>query len=122
MCAQAKRWGWTQGPWPQKSVEVLLHMLTPAESNAELKGLDVSSLATEHIQVNKTPKIRGRIYRAPGRISPHRGAPCHMQMILPEKEQMVPKPQEEFAQKRKVSPQKTKQNKSLKKQILMAHK
>ena len=26
-CAQAKQWGWTQGWWPKKSAEFLLHML-----------------------------------------------------------------------------------------------
>ncbi|NXY38981.1 RL17 protein, partial [Pomatorhinus ruficollis] len=34
---QAKQWGWTQGRWPKKSAEFLLHMLKNAESNAELK-------------------------------------------------------------------------------------
>ena len=47
-CAQAKQWGWTQGRWPKKSAEFLLHMLKNAESNAELKGLDVDSLVIEH--------------------------------------------------------------------------
>uniref|UniRef100_A0A8P0SXW3 Large ribosomal subunit protein uL22 n=1 Tax=Canis lupus familiaris TaxID=9615 RepID=A0A8P0SXW3_CANLF len=56
-CAQAKQWGWTQSQWPKKSAEFLLHMLKNAESNAELKGLDVDSLLTEHIQVNKAPKV-----------------------------------------------------------------
>ncbi|KAH0508498.1 60S ribosomal protein L17 [Microtus ochrogaster] len=51
-CAQAKQWGWTQGRWPKKSAEFLLHMLKNAESNAELKGLDVDSLVIEHIQDN----------------------------------------------------------------------
>ena len=55
-CAQAKQWGWTQGRWPKKSAEFLLHMLKNAESNAELKGLDVDSLVIEHIQVTKAPK------------------------------------------------------------------
>uniref|UniRef100_A0A8B9S2V5 Large ribosomal subunit protein uL22 n=1 Tax=Apteryx owenii TaxID=8824 RepID=A0A8B9S2V5_APTOW len=63
-CAQAKQWGWTQGRWPKKSAEFLLHMLKNAESNAELKGLDVDSLVIEHIQVNKAPKMRRRTYRA----------------------------------------------------------
>ncbi|KAF3826375.1 hypothetical protein GH733_008900 [Mirounga leonina] len=49
-CAQAKQWDWTQGRWPKKSAEFLLHMLKNAESNAELKGLDVDSLVIEHIQ------------------------------------------------------------------------
>ena len=70
-CAQAKQWGWTQGQWPRKSAEFLLHMLKNAESNAELKGLDVDSLVIEHIQVNKAPKMRRRTYRAHGRINPY---------------------------------------------------
>ena len=64
------RWGWTQGRWPRKSAESLLHMLTNAESHAELKGLDVDSLVNEPIQVNKAPAIRLRTYRAHGRINP----------------------------------------------------
>ncbi|KAI4542921.1 hypothetical protein MG293_007047 [Ovis ammon polii] len=84
------------------------------ESNAELKGLDVDSLVIEHIQVNKTPKMRRRTYRAHGRINPYMSAPCHIEMTLTEKEQIVPKPEEEVAQKKKIS------QKKLKKQKLMA--
>ncbi|KYO28892.1 60S ribosomal protein L17 [Alligator mississippiensis] len=113
-CAQAKQWGWTQGRWPKKSAEFLLHMLKNAESNAELKGLDVDSLVIEHIQVNKAPKMRRRTYRAHGRINPYMSSPCHIEMILTEKEQIVPKPEEEVAQKKKIS------QKKLKKQKLMA--
>uniref|UniRef100_A0A8C5K3C3 Large ribosomal subunit protein uL22 n=1 Tax=Jaculus jaculus TaxID=51337 RepID=A0A8C5K3C3_JACJA len=87
-CAQAKQWGWTQGRWPKKSAECLLHMLKNAESNAELK--------------------------AHGRINPYMSSPCHIEMILTEKEQIVPKPEEEVAQKKKIS------QKKLKKQKLMA--
>ncbi|KAK7798152.1 hypothetical protein U0070_012322 [Myodes glareolus] len=65
------------------------------ESNAELKGLEVDSLAIEHIQVNKGPKMRRRTYRAHGRINPYMSSPCHIEMILTEKEQIVPKPEEE---------------------------
>lgn len=57
MCAQAKRWGCTQGQWPKRSAEFLLRLLENVESNAELKGLEVASLVTEHIQVNKAPKM-----------------------------------------------------------------
>ncbi|KAB1279111.1 60S ribosomal protein L17 [Camelus dromedarius] len=85
-----------------------------AESNAELKGLDVDSLLIEHIQVNKAPKMRRRTYRAHGRINPYVSSPCHNEMILTEKEQIVPKPEEEVAQKKKIS------QKKLKKQKLMA--
>uniref|UniRef100_A0AAY4EGM6 Large ribosomal subunit protein uL22 n=1 Tax=Denticeps clupeoides TaxID=299321 RepID=A0AAY4EGM6_9TELE len=50
-CAQAKQFDWTQGRWPKKSAEFLLHMLKNAESNAELKvgashGLRVRSERT----------------------------------------------------------------------------
>uniref|UniRef100_A0A2K6G9D0 Large ribosomal subunit protein uL22 n=1 Tax=Propithecus coquereli TaxID=379532 RepID=A0A2K6G9D0_PROCO len=113
-CAQAKQWGWTQGRWPKKSAEFLLHMLKNAESNAELKGLDVDSLVIEHIQVNKAPKMRRQTYRAHGQINPYRSSPCHIEMILTEKEQIFPKPEEEVAQKKKIS------QKKLKKQKLMA--
>ncbi|CAB1318314.1 unnamed protein product [Coregonus sp. 'balchen'] len=113
-CAQAKQFDWTQGRWPKKSAEFLLHMLKNAESNAELKGLDVDSLVIEHIQVNKAPKMRRRTYRAHGRINPYMSSPCHIEMILTEKEQIVPKPEEEVATKKKVS------QKKLKKQKLMA--
>ena len=100
---QAKQWGWTQGRWPKKSAEFLLHMLKNAESNAELKGLDVDSLVIKHIQVNKAPKMRRRTYRAHGRINPYMSSPCHIEMILTEKEQILPKPEEEVAQKKKVN-------------------
>ncbi|ELW62294.1 60S ribosomal protein L17 [Tupaia chinensis] len=96
-CAQAKQWGWTQGRWPKRSAEFLLHRLKNAESNAELKGLDVDSLVIEHIQVNKAPKMRHCTYRAHERINPCMSSPCHIEMILTEKEQIVPKPEEEVA-------------------------
>ncbi|XP_045153548.1 60S ribosomal protein L17-like [Echinops telfairi] len=105
-CAQAKQWGWTQGRWPKKSAEFLLHMLKNAESHAELKGLDMDSLVIEHIQVNKAPKMCFQTHRAHGRINPHMSSPCHIEMILTEKEQIVPKPEEEVAQKKKISQKK----------------
>ena len=83
------------------------------QSNAELKDLDVDSLVIEHIQVNKDPKMQCRIYRAHGQINPYISSPCHIEMILTEKEQIVPKPEEEVAQKKKIS------QKKLKKQKLM---
>uniref|UniRef100_A0A8C9LUA0 Large ribosomal subunit protein uL22 n=1 Tax=Piliocolobus tephrosceles TaxID=591936 RepID=A0A8C9LUA0_9PRIM len=107
---KAKQWGWTQSRWPKKSAEFLLYMLKNAESNAELKDLDVDSLVIEHIQVNKAPKT----YRGHGRINPYLSSPCHIEMILTEKEQIFPKPEEEVAQKKKIS------QKKLKKQKLMA--
>ena len=72
------------------------------QSNAEFKGLEVNSLVVEYIQVNKARKMPCRIYRAHGRIDPYVGYPCPMEMTLTEKKQIVPKPEEETAQKKKV--------------------
>ena len=82
------------------------------QSNAKLKGLDVDSVVTEHIQVNKAPKMRQhRAYRAHGRTSPYMSSPCHVEMNLTGKEQIVPKPEEEVAQKKKISQKKLKKQK-----------
>jgi large subunit ribosomal protein L17e len=86
-------------------------MFKTAESNAELKGLDIDSLVIEHIQVNKAPKMRRRTYRAHGRINPHMSSLYHSEMILTEKEQIIPEPEEEAAQKKKISQEKLKTQK-----------
>ena len=94
--------------WPKKSAEFLLHMLKNAESNAELKGLDVDSLLIEHIQVNKALKMWHRTYRAHSQINPYMSSPGHTEMILTEKEQPGPKQGEEVAQNKKISQKKLK--------------
>uniref|UniRef100_A0A452GKF5 Large ribosomal subunit protein uL22 n=1 Tax=Gopherus agassizii TaxID=38772 RepID=A0A452GKF5_9SAUR len=80
-CSPAKQSGWTQGRWPKNSAEFLLHRLKNTESNA--------------------PQMHRRTYRAHGRINPYVSSPCHIEMILTEKEQIIPKPEEEVAQKKK---------------------
>lgn len=40
-----------------------------AESNAEVKGLDIDHLVIEHILVQRAAKMRRRTYRAHGRIN-----------------------------------------------------
>merc|ERR1712179_895351 len=85
--AQAKVHGTSQGRWPKKSAEFLLHLLKNAESNAEYKGLDSEHLVVDHIQVNRAPKMRRRTYRAHGRINPYMSSPCHIEIVLKEKEQ-----------------------------------
>ena len=69
--AQVKDAGGTDGVgrWPQKSCKFLLDLLTNAESNAEVKGLDPDFLKITHIQVNRSQKQRRRMYRAHGRIN-----------------------------------------------------
>merc|ERR1711916_94376 len=77
------------GRWPTKSCKYLLDLLNNAESNAELKGLDVNALAITHIQVNRAPKMRRRTYRAHGRIGAYMCSPSHIEMILTEKERTI---------------------------------
>merc|ERR1712048_1015599 len=112
-CAQAKHWKTTQGRWPKKSAEFLLQMLKNAESNAEFKGLDTDHLVIDHIQVNRAPKMRRRTYRAHGRINPYMSSPCHIEVVLVEKEQAFAKvpTAAEPEKKKKVSQKKLKRQK-----------
>lgn len=91
--AQAKQEGSTtgQGRWPKKSCEYVLGLLKNAESNAEVKGLDLDSLYVTHIQVNRAQQYRRRTFRAHGRINAYKSSPCHVEMILGEKPNSVQK-------------------------------
>merc|ERR1711872_465106 len=97
---QVKNHKHTQGRWPVKSADVPLSMLKNAESNAEVKGLDIDSLVIDHIQVNRAAKMRRRTYRAHGRINPYMSSPCHIEMFLVEREQVVPRGEEEVEVKK----------------------
>merc|ERR1712150_294082 len=112
---QAKQFKSTtsKGRWPKKSCQHILSLLKNAESNAEVKGLDVDALVIDHIQVNAAAKQRRRTYRAHGRINPYMASPCHVEIILSEREVAVPRAAESSGPK-KVS------QKKLKKQRMMA--
>uniref|UniRef100_A0A6B2E6I8 Large ribosomal subunit protein uL22 n=1 Tax=Phlebotomus kandelakii TaxID=1109342 RepID=A0A6B2E6I8_9DIPT len=110
-CAQAKQWKTTQGRWPKKSAEFLLQLLRNAESNADYKGLDVDRLVIDHIQVNRAPCLRRRTYRAHGRINPYMSSPCHIEVILTEKEELVAKATDEEPTKKKLSKKKLQRQK-----------
>merc|ERR1719215_2311098 len=97
---QAKVFKMSQGRWPIKSAKVLLGLLTNAESNAEFKNLDTDNLTIKHIQVNPAQQGRRRTYRAHGRSGPYMNCPCHVEMILTEKEDAVEKPKEEAKPKK----------------------
>jgi ribosomal protein L22 len=110
--AQAKAHGTSQGRWPKKSAEFLLHMLKNAESNAEYKGLDADHMIVDHIQVNRAPVMRRKTYRAHGRINAYMSSPCHIEIVLVEKEQAFSKVSEEAEPaKKKVSKKKEKRQK-----------
>merc|ERR1712196_378983 len=75
--SQAKNAGSTNGQarWPKKS--------------AEFKSLDTDKLFISHIQVNRAQQQRRRTYRAHGRINPYMSSPCHVEVILSQKEATV---------------------------------
>merc|ERR1712232_515141 len=85
----------------EKSCQFLLHLLKNAESNAEVKGLDTENLEIFHIQVNRAQKQRRRTYRAHGRTNPYMSSPCHIELVLCEKERAVTKEEDEETKKSK---------------------
>ena len=115
--SQAKVFKVSQGRWPKKSAEILLGLLKNAEANADVKGLDVDHLVIDHIQVNRAPKIRRRTYRAHGRINPYQSSPCHIEIILSEKENILTRTggavEDEPATKKKESKKKLKRQKMM---------
>merc|ERR1712183_722274 len=92
--SQAKNAGSTNGQarWPKKSAEFVLNLLSNAEANAELKDLEVDRLFVSHIQVNRAVQQRRRTYRAHGRINPYMSSPCHIELILSQRDIDVKKP------------------------------
>ena len=65
-----------------------------------MKGLEVDNLELFHIQVNRAQQQRRRTYRAHGRTNPYMSSPCHIEMVLSEKDQKVRKSDEEEESKR----------------------
>ncbi|XP_055642235.1 60S ribosomal protein L17 [Toxorhynchites rutilus septentrionalis] len=110
-CAQAKHWNTSVGRWPKKSAEFLLQLLKNAEANADYRGLDVDRLVVDHIQVNRAPCLRRRTYRAHGRINPYMSSPCHIELSLTEKEDVVAKATENEPAKKKLSKKKLQRQK-----------
>merc|ERR1711939_346546 len=89
--AQAKNAGSTNGQarWPKKSAEFVLNLLSNAEANAELKSLEIDKLFIAHIQVNRAVQNRRRTYRTHGRINPYMSHPCHVELMLSQRETTV---------------------------------
>jgi len=91
----------SQVRWPEKSCRYLLDLLKNAEANAVAKKLNVKKLKIIHIQVQRAPKQRRRIYRAHGRINPFLRSPSHIEIILSEDRGnavQTPKPKESPAE------------------------
>lgn len=63
------------------------------------------------LQVNRAPCLRRRTYRAHGRINPYMSSPCHIELIVSEKEQVVAKVDDEPSSKKKLSKKKLQRQK-----------
>lgn len=46
----------------------------------------MDNLYVSHIQVNRAMRQRRRTYRAHGRVNPYMSSPCHIELVLSEKE------------------------------------
>jgi large subunit ribosomal protein L17e len=66
-------------------------LLSDTLLRSQVKGLDVDSLYISHIQVNQAMKQRRRTYRAHGRVNPYMSRPCHVEIILAPKAEVVAK-------------------------------
>jgi large subunit ribosomal protein L17e len=99
--AQAKKYKHPNCRWPEKSCRYLLDLLQNAESNAEIQGIEIDQLYVYHIQVNRAPQLRRRTYRAHGRINPYMSSPCHVELILSQRESQIKKPDDDGEPKRK---------------------
>jgi large subunit ribosomal protein L17e len=53
--------------------------------------LELDQLYISSVIVNQAPKHRRRTYRAHGRINPYMTTPSHIEVILTEKDAVVPK-------------------------------
>ena len=71
-----------------------------ARCPVQVKGLDTENLEIFHIQVNRAQKQRRRTYRAHGRTNPYMSSPCHIELVLHEKDRAVHKGEEDEDAKR----------------------
>jgi hypothetical protein len=88
---------------------------SPPPPAAQVKGLDTDALEIFHIQVNRAQKQRRRTYRAHGRTNPYMSSPCHIEIILHEKDRAVAKGAEEGEAKKsqKITKKRLAQRRSL---------
>ena len=77
--------------WPTNAVKAVQSLLANAEANAAAKDLDADALEVQHSQCNMARKGRRRTYRAHGRINAYMRVPSHLEVILAEKAEPVPR-------------------------------
>jgi large subunit ribosomal protein L17e len=81
------------------------------KAKLNLSVLDVDGLAIEHIQMNKASKMCCCTYGAHSQSNLDMSSPCQTETILTKKEQIVSKPEDEDAQKKKILQKKPKKQK-----------
>ena|SRR5574343_266907 len=91
MKGQANHMKENHGRWPEKSVRHVINLLKNVKQNIKAKGLELDKCQITHIQVNKAALGRRRTYRAHGRITPYLSHPCHIELIVTEKQEDVKK-------------------------------
>lgn len=74
-----------------------MHMVKNVGRNGELGDLDADSLVSDHIQENKDPQDIVQNLQSSWQINPYISSSWHTEMILTEKEQIIPKSEEEVA-------------------------
>jgi len=89
--AQAREFHHSQGRWPKKSCQFMLDLLKNVESNAESKDLNTDLCYISHIQVNAARQGRRRTYRAHGRINAFMNNPCHIELVVTQRDEPVAK-------------------------------
>ena len=73
----------------------MLKLLENLQSNTQGSPLATNEdLVLNHVQVNRARKMRRRTYRAHGRINPYQSSPSHIEIILTEAAEDVPKAEE----------------------------
>ena len=88
---QAREFGLTHGRWPEKSVKVILGLLTNIKANAETKRLNLDKLVVANAEVNQAVCNRRRTFRAHGRINAYMSSNCHVTIRCEEVDDKVKK-------------------------------
>jgi large subunit ribosomal protein L17e len=105
-CAQAKQWGWTRGWWPKKSVEFLCTCLN-MQRVMPTEGFGCRFSGHWTYSGEERPRMCCWAYKAHGQIKPCVSFPTTSSWSSL-KRKIVPKPEEEGAEKKKIPQKKLK--------------
>ncbi|KAA0157097.1 hypothetical protein FNF29_00449 [Cafeteria roenbergensis] len=75
---------------PTKAMIWILNNVLAGKTCEKLDDTERAALVLAHVQVNRSPKMRRRTYRAHGRISAYMRSPCHVEVIAKPRDMTVP--------------------------------